>query len=187
MTLLQMATQQRSRMQNMVLVASASYYPEECRSIQRELTPESAVWDWESLRGRHAYGDEQIRGLLTQFHNFKDSYDDMNFTKPYLSTITARTLVVHGDRDPFFPVSIPIELYSAIPQSSLWIIPDGDHVELLTGHEMEFAHTVLKFLSGSRGVVARERESRADLTRPSSVALTTPLSPAAPSLLPCEY
>jgi pimeloyl-ACP methyl ester carboxylesterase len=48
-------------------------------------------------------GIRQFKAILQeQFHSFKDSYDDMNFTRPFLSTITARTLIVHGDRDPFF-------------------------------------------------------------------------------------
>ena len=47
-------------------------------------------------------GGDQARELSTQFTAFKDNYDDMNFTTPYLSTIKARTLIVHGDRDIFF-------------------------------------------------------------------------------------
>lgn len=145
--LLHMATQQRERIQHMVLVAAMHYFPDECRRILRDyLAPDSSAWDWNSLRQRHVYGDEQIRALLTLFQNQKDSYDDMNFTPPYLSTIAAKTLIVHGDRDPFFPVSIPVEMYQAIPNSSLWIIPNGDHVELLTGREAEFSSVVLKFL-----------------------------------------
>lgn len=145
--LLHMATQQRSRIQNMVLVASAaSYFTEESRAIMGQLTPDSPVWDWDELRQRHVYGDEQILALITQLNNFKDSYDDLNFTKPYLSTITAKTLIIHGDRDPLLPVSMPVEMYTAIPDSSLWIIPNGGHTELLTGHETEFSQTVLKFL-----------------------------------------
>ncbi len=145
--LLHMATQQRERIQHMILVATTHYFPKECRDIIRDhLAPDSAVWDWNSLRLRHVYGDEQIHALLTQFHNQKDSYDDMNFTRPYLSTITAKTLIVHGDRDPFFPVVIPVEMYTSIPNSSLWIIPNGDHVELLTGREGEFSQIALRFL-----------------------------------------
>jgi pimeloyl-ACP methyl ester carboxylesterase len=51
----------------------------------------------------------------------------MNFTAPYLSTIQARTLMVHGDRDQFFPINIPLEMYRSIPNSSLWIVPNGQH------------------------------------------------------------
>jgi hypothetical protein len=32
-----------------------------------------------------------------QFYRMKDSYDDMNFTAPYLATINAPTLIIHGD------------------------------------------------------------------------------------------
>lgn len=67
----------------------------------------------------HQRGDEQIRELQQQFHIFKDSYDDMNFTPLYLSTIAARTLIVHGDRDPFFPVEIALEMYRSIPGAYL--------------------------------------------------------------------
>ncbi len=43
--------------------------------------------------------------LHRQFHDFKDSYEDMNFTGPLLSTIRARTLIIHGDRDSLFDVT----------------------------------------------------------------------------------
>ena len=61
----------------------------------------------------------------------KDSYDDMNFTKPYLSTIKAKTLIVHGDRDEYFPVEIPVTLYNSIPNSYLWILPNMNHTGLV--------------------------------------------------------
>ena len=47
-----------------------------------------------------------------------------------LRTIRARTLVVHGDRDVFFPVSIPAQMYESIPTAALWIIPNGSHVPI---------------------------------------------------------
>ena len=67
----------------------------------------------------HFYGDEQIRLLIDQFHNIKDSYDNMNFISPLLSTITAKTSIIHGDRDPYFPVSIAIDMYNSIPHAHL--------------------------------------------------------------------
>jgi pimeloyl-ACP methyl ester carboxylesterase len=128
MTLLHMATRQPNRIEAMVLIAATSYFPEQARRIMERsrvesLTPE----DFERRRQIHRHGDEQIRMLRRQFHAFKDSYDDMNFTPPYLSTITARTLILHGDRDQFFPVEIALEMYRAIPDSYLWIVPNGRH------------------------------------------------------------
>ena len=108
---------------------------------------------WAELRARHVRGEEQIRALVNQFRDFKDSYDDMNFTSPYLSTITARTLIVHGDRDQYFPVSIPVEMYRSIPRSCLWILPNGGHSlsSLVGGSELgkaTFTETARAFLRG---------------------------------------
>jgi pimeloyl-ACP methyl ester carboxylesterase len=74
------------------------------------------------------------------------SYDDMNFTRPYLSTITARTLIIHGDRDRFFPVEIPVEMYQSIPNSALWIIPNGGHVPI-HGGRVPFVSKAVEFLA----------------------------------------
>ena len=79
---------------------------------------------------------------------FKDSYDDMNFTPPLLSTITARTLIVHGDRDPLYPVDMALQLYNSIPHSYLWIIPNGGHGPIFGDMVDRFAETALAFLNG---------------------------------------
>lgn len=149
MTLTHMATQQPLRVEAMVLIGSTIYFGEECRTAQRDSANEG-WWDWDELREIHKHGDEQIRNLLDQFHNFKDSYDDMNFTTPYLSTITANTLIIHGDRDLFFPVTIPVETYQAIPDSYLWVVPNGGHVPIIEEkHQAYFIEMVLEFLLGA--------------------------------------
>ena len=76
----------------------------------------------------------------------------MNFTPPYLSTITARTLIVHGDRDQLYPINLAVEMYEAIPRSYLWVIPNGGHGPIFGEHTgggettQRFAGTVLAFL-----------------------------------------
>ena len=147
-TLLHMATQQTARVEAMVLASAAPYFPEQARAIMRRTTAEShSEAEWQLLRQWHAHGDAQIRALWAQGHAFKDSYDDMNFTPPYLSTITARTLIVHGDRDPIYPVSLALEMYSAIPLSYLWIIPNGEHGTIFNMVE-RFNETAMAFLRG---------------------------------------
>ena len=151
MTLLHMATTQRERVEAMVLIGATSYFPEQARVIMRASAPDSLPQSQlESLSRNHSRGAEQARSLMAQFSSFQDSYDDMNFTQPYLSTITARTLIVHGDRDVFFPVSIPVEEYEAIPKSYLWIVPNGGHVPLLHSEITRrfFVDTVSAFLRG---------------------------------------
>jgi pimeloyl-ACP methyl ester carboxylesterase len=146
MTLLHMATQQPARVEAMVLVGTPSYIPEQARAMN--LQSRDWDWDWDQLRQYHVHGDEQIQALLDQFYNFKDVYDDMNFTPPFLSTITAQTLIVHGDRDAFFPVSIPVEMYAFIPHAYLWIVPNGDHVPIFEERAAVFTRTTLEFLRG---------------------------------------
>jgi pimeloyl-ACP methyl ester carboxylesterase len=150
MTLLHMATQQPKRVESMVLIAATIYFPEEARAIQRGATVEGwTTEDWEKHRQRHQHGDEQIRALINQFRDFADSYDDMNFTAPYLTTIKARTLIVHGDRDDFFPVTIPVEMYTSIPNAYLWIVPNGGHIPILEERARPFIQTALEFLRGN--------------------------------------
>jgi pimeloyl-ACP methyl ester carboxylesterase len=149
MTLIHMATQQPERPEAIVLVGATIYFPEQAREIMRKTTVEGLTEQkWEAYRSCHKHGDDQIRALINEFHDFKDSYDDMNFTPPYLSTIKARTLIVHGDRDEFFPVSIPVEMYQSIPKSYLWIIPNGGHVPIFGENEATFAEKALEFFKG---------------------------------------
>lgn len=150
MTLIHMATHQPSRVEAMVLIGSTIYFPEDARAIMRTATVESMTPNvYERRRPIHKRGDEQIRELQQQFNGFKDSYDDMNFTRPYLSTVSARTLIVHGDRDQFFPVEIPLEMYRSIPNAQLWIIPQGGHVPIFDPL-VPFAPTALRFLNGGQ-------------------------------------
>ena len=150
MTLIHMATQQPERPESIVLIGATTYYPEQCREIMRLVDgQEIPKGEWKRKREIHKNGDEQILSLHKQFLSFKDSYDDMNFTPPYLSTIKARTLIVHGDRDMFFPVSIPVQLYESIPNSYLWIVPNGGHVPIYEENHETFAEKTLAFLSGN--------------------------------------
>lgn len=149
MTLLHMATQQPSRVEAMVLIGATSYFPDQARAIMRGISPDSVTaHPWNELRECAKRGSSQIRQLVTQFHDFQDSYDDMNFTEPYLTTITAHTLIVQGDRDEFFPVAIPVAMYRAIPHSYLWIIPNGAHIPVFGDHTREFQDIALAFLRG---------------------------------------
>jgi pimeloyl-ACP methyl ester carboxylesterase len=91
-------------------------------------------------------GGDQARELSAQFTALKDSYDDMNFTTPYLTTIKGRTLIVHGDRDIFFPVSIPVEMYQAILGSELWIVPRGGHVPIYGPRLAQLLSIAMEFL-----------------------------------------
>jgi pimeloyl-ACP methyl ester carboxylesterase len=144
--LLHMAMRQPKRVEAMVLVSATPYFPAQARTIMRQYRDRLPPEQWEALRRRHPAGDTQIESLLASTTAFADSYDDMNFTPPYLSTIQARTLIVQGDRDPLYPVELSVEMAKAIPRSSLWIVPDAGHGPVLGARWPEFLKTAAEFL-----------------------------------------
>jgi pimeloyl-ACP methyl ester carboxylesterase len=87
--------------------------------------------------------------LFAQSRALADTWDDVNFTPPYLSTIIAETLIVFGDRDPLYPVSLAFELHAAIPASHLWVVPNGGHGPIFGEHSARFSETALSFLEGA--------------------------------------
>lgn len=101
------------------------------------------------MRQWHRHGDEQIRQLWRQTNAFKDTYDDLSFTPPSLARITARTLLVHGDRDPLYPVHLAFEMYAAIPRAALWVVPNGGHGPIFGNRAAPFAEASLAFLRDS--------------------------------------
>ena len=108
------------------------------------------TWEaWEAMRRSHKLGDDQIAALWDWGHAMKDSYDDMNFTPPSLWRIKASTLIVYGDRDPLYPVEMAIDMYRAVPHSTLWVVPNGGHGPVFFDAALQFAQTALAFLRTS--------------------------------------
>jgi pimeloyl-ACP methyl ester carboxylesterase len=149
-TLLHMATAVPACIESMVIVSAPPYFPEQARALQRQ-TSEAMFGEAEMdlMRKRHRHGDAQVEQLFAQSRAFADSYDDVNFTAPYLATITAETLIVFGDRDPLYPVSLAFELRASIPRSHLWVVPKGGHGPVFGENAAGFAATALAFLKGS--------------------------------------
>ena len=149
-TLLHIATQQPSRVDGMVLVSGAPYFPEQARALMRAVDSENhSEAEWRQMREWHQT-DEQIRALWRMARAFADSYDDLNFTPPYLSTITARTLIVHGDRDALYPVRLAVEMYEAIGGAQLWVVPNGGHGPIFGALAEQFVSTAVAFLAGDK-------------------------------------
>ena len=126
-TLLHMATQQPSRIISMIHVSGTPRFPDQARAIMRATKGDDAL-------SRHV-------------REFADDRDDMNFTPATLSTITARTLIVHGDRDPLYPVEQAVELLRGIPNASLWVVPNGGHGPIFGEQAAPFVGTAAAFLA----------------------------------------
>jgi pimeloyl-ACP methyl ester carboxylesterase len=150
-TLLHVATEQPARVSSMVLVSGTPRFPEATRALFRaaaaaEPTPE----EWSAMRALHVHGDEQIAALWALPRRFAEDEDDMTFTADRLARITAKTLIVSGDRDPLYPVELAVELYRGIPRSSLWIVPGGGHSPIFLPERDAFVRVALPFLGMSQ-------------------------------------
>lgn len=149
LTLLHVATAMPSLVEAMVLVSAPPYFPDQARALQRQAS-ETMFGESELARMRaiHRAGESQLQQLFAQSRAFGDSYNDVAFTPPLLATITAETLVVFGDRDPLYPVSLAFELRRSIPRSHLWVVPNAGHVPVFGDLAPRFAETTLSFLRG---------------------------------------
>jgi pimeloyl-ACP methyl ester carboxylesterase len=153
-TLLHMATLQPSRVQAMVLVSAPPYFPPEAKAIQRRYS-EAMIPEKQraAIRAFHPRGDAQIQALIEQTRQMAVNDEDVMFTPAVLNTIAADTLIVFGDRENFgrermYPVSLAFELHAGIPQSFLWVVPNGGHGPIFGPHAAAFASTATSFLRG---------------------------------------
>jgi pimeloyl-ACP methyl ester carboxylesterase len=147
--LLHMASSVPSTISSMVVISAPPYFPEQARVAQRRLSP-AVLGEVEMarMRERHPGGELQLHQLFEIVHRMADDVEDVNFTLPTLSAITADTLIVFGDRDPLYPVSLACELASAIRQSYLWVVPNGGHGPVFGDAARAFSNTALSFLAG---------------------------------------
>jgi pimeloyl-ACP methyl ester carboxylesterase len=59
-------------------------------------------------------------------------------------------LIVFGDRDPLYPVTLAFDLRAAIRRSHLWVVPNAGHGPVFGEHAPQFAATAVAFLQGGR-------------------------------------
>ena len=146
--LLHVATMQPERIEAMVLVSATMYFPEQARAIMRQVpaAAEQSRPEWDAMRRRHHLGDAQIEALWDWCRGMADSYDDLNFTPESLAAITARTLIIYGDRDPLYPVEMAVAMHRAIRRSQLWIVPGGGHGPVFGDMAGVFSVAALRFL-----------------------------------------
>jgi pimeloyl-ACP methyl ester carboxylesterase len=149
-TLLHVATQAPTRIIAMILVSATPRFPERTRALFREAArSEHSPEEWTRMRTLHVHGDAQIASLWELPRRFAEDTSDMNFTSKQLATITARTLIVTGDRDPFYPVELAVELYRAIPRPSLWVVPEAMHSPIFLAQREAFAAEATRFLAAA--------------------------------------
>jgi pimeloyl-ACP methyl ester carboxylesterase len=84
----------------------------------------------------------------TVINLWKDSVlhpNELPFTPEDLSQISCPTLIIHGDRDQFFPLHVPLTMYQSIPNAELCVIPNCGHSITRENPKM-FVSALLGFL-----------------------------------------
>lgn len=124
--LIHMATQEPGRIESMAVVSAPHVHS---RSTILEFPsfedhPAQVREYWLEV---HPGGETQVRRLIASFHRLGEYVEEIDVPPEELSSIEARTLIVLGDRDPVFPVHLALEMYQAIPNAALWIIPMEGH------------------------------------------------------------
>lgn len=134
-TLLYMAAQSPEILESMVLVSGAHRFSEQARSLLVNDRFEHVDDDLkEYYRAIHPGGDHQIETVFNVENDFAAQFPssitkaDLNWT--VLQGIRVPTMLVWGDRDKYFPIDVALELYLAMPETRLWVIPGQGHVSL---------------------------------------------------------
>jgi len=150
-TLLHMATMEPDRLEAMVLVSATPRFPPTMRDAAAGFTDAAfsalTASEKDAVYARHIHGESQARALYASMRSLGESTDDMAFTSATLGTITARTLIVHGDRDPLYPVELAVELFRGIPSSALWVVPNGGHGPIFGAQAPAFAAAAIEHVS----------------------------------------
>jgi pimeloyl-ACP methyl ester carboxylesterase len=99
------------------------------------------------------HGKEKAILLHKQFTYFSQLFGDPSFTPDILSSIVAKTLIIHGDNDRLAPTILnALGMYQNIPNSYLWIVPNSGHFcfppYLDTKNESDFVKRTMEFLNG---------------------------------------
>jgi pimeloyl-ACP methyl ester carboxylesterase len=115
----------------LVLTACSHYYAEELRAWWRQQTPETVAGPERQLALQQlhtALGPEHWRTVVGAWIGLGDHTHTEDFPKKEeLHGIQAPTLIIHGDRDRYFPVEVPVELYRLLPDAELCLLPRTGH------------------------------------------------------------
>lgn len=148
MQLLFLALEQPDIVHSLTLV-SATYTFDDHTKAEVQQARDSAPSEWiKRLEDRHGktHGSGYAHTLLDLWATSVFRPDELPFTKEDLRRITCPTLIVHGDRDGFFPVHVPVTMYEAIQNAELCILPHCGHSALSKSPTL-FLTVLLDFLT----------------------------------------
>ncbi|HVU56437.1 MAG TPA: alpha/beta hydrolase [Puia sp.] len=144
-----MATMRPALAKKIIVIGGQVYYSAQTRRIISRQNPDDPKAD--RMPGPDPvlmHGKEKAILLARQFYNFRQLYGDPSFTPDVLATITAKTLIIHGDNDPIAPVQNAWDMFNNIRGAHLWVVPGGGHLPFLDpANKADFTRRVEDFLT----------------------------------------
>lgn len=129
MHLLFLALEQPRLVHSLTLVSATYTFDDHCKAKVREVRA-SVSQEWiQNLEIAHGetHGPDYARTILDLWADSVFRPDELPFAPDDLGDIVCPTLVIHGDRDVFFPVRVPLTMYQAIPNAELCVVPNCGH------------------------------------------------------------
>lgn len=151
MQLLFLAREHPDLIQSMTLVSATYTFEEQCKALAREIRASADANRKDNLKALHGetHGSDYADTLLDHWLNSVIRPGELPFTQDDLSAISCPTLIIHGDRDGFFPIHIPVTMYQAFPNSELCILPNCGHGLSVDSFAI-FTVALLEFLARNR-------------------------------------
>ena len=148
MHLLFLALEHPELLHSLTLVSATYTFDNYVKAIVREIRDSASARWINNLKALHGetHGADYADTILDLWLNSVLRTDELPFTPDDLGGIVCPTLVMHGDRDIFFPIHVPTTMYQAIPNAELCILPNCGH-GLPFDKPALFMTALLEFLS----------------------------------------
>ncbi|HKG24706.1 MAG TPA: alpha/beta hydrolase [Thermomicrobiales bacterium] len=149
MSLLFVGTRHQDRVRTLTLVNATYRFDDVAKAYMMQVVEEFSIQPEAIAAVQRVHGPTHGEGywqvLREAFRQFTLDPDELPFDPPDLSVITRPVLVLHGDRDPFFPINIPVAMYQAMPNAELCILPYAGH-DIPAADEALFLTITQRFL-----------------------------------------
>lgn len=158
MHLLFLAREHPQFVHTLTLVSATYTFDDDLQKRVREARASDAANWIDSLEALHGdiHGPGYARALLDQWVTSVHRPGELAFTTDDLANIGCPTLILHGDRDRYFPLHVPLTMFHSIPNAELCIIPNCGHL-LPDENPGMFLTALIDFLS--RNPIAESKES----------------------------
>ena len=128
MTMLRVARYAPKLVRAMVIDSATYCIPQSAQRLYKSPEALKPALQEYYKKANEIYGAEYWHELAQAFYNFRLPGCDINIPLESLKEITSPTLIIHGDRDIFFPVSIAADMKKTISNSELAVFPNTQHI-----------------------------------------------------------